>query len=411
MSRLTNSLWSKRAALNLIFWGAFVLLGGVPAFASQSVSLTWNPSADTNVAGYRIYFGVASHVYTNSMTVGNVTNITVSGLADGTTYFFGATTVDSSGNESDLSNEASYVIPTPPPPPPTNNPPVTPPAVVNKPPTLNPIATLTINQNAGSQTVTLSGITSGAASEKQLLKITAATSNSALIPKPTISYTSPKTTGTLTFKPVANASGTAVITVTINDGGASNNLTTQSFTVTVIAPPKNTGSGSSSTPSQTKQNTGRPTISKQLTNGVTVAGQTVSLAVAATGKTPIKYQWKFNGTPMVSATNATLTLKNVATSQSGVYSVTVSNPAGSTNSVTALLSVYSTTAATLTSATLLNKQFGFIVDGVPGYKYVVQASSDLNHWVSVQTNTAPFTFVDPSASGFDKRFYRSYNLK
>ena len=56
-----------------------------------------------------------------------------------------------------------------------------------------------------------------------------------LIPTPTVNYTSANTTGKLTFAPVTNANGTATITVTVNDGGTSNNIVTQTFTVTVNA--------------------------------------------------------------------------------------------------------------------------------------------------------------------------------
>src|SRR4030095_12787127 len=47
------------------------------------------------------------------------------------------------------------------------------------------------------------------------------------------SYTSLNPTGSLSYTPVANASGTATVTVTVNDGQSTNNITTQSFTVTV----------------------------------------------------------------------------------------------------------------------------------------------------------------------------------
>ena len=104
---------------------------------------------------------------------------------------------------------------------------------VNQPPTLNAIGNLTINENAGLQTVNLSGITSGAANENQTLTVTATSSNTGLIPNPTVNYTSANTTGSLTFTPVTNANGTATITVKVNDGGTSNNIVTQTFTVTV----------------------------------------------------------------------------------------------------------------------------------------------------------------------------------
>ena len=81
--------------------------------------------------------------------------------------------------------------------------------------------------------MSLSGISSGAANESQTLTVTAVSSNPALIPNPTVSYVSANSTGSLTFTPASNASGTTTISVTINDGGTSNNIITRSFTVTV----------------------------------------------------------------------------------------------------------------------------------------------------------------------------------
>ena len=98
---------------------------------------------------------------------------------------------------------------------------------------MNAIGNLTINENAGLQTVNLSGISSGAANEVQTLTVTATSSNPALIPSPTVSYTSPNTTGTLNFTPAVNGNGTAIVTVTVNDNGASNNIVTRTFTVTI----------------------------------------------------------------------------------------------------------------------------------------------------------------------------------
>jgi hypothetical protein len=102
---------------------------------------------------------------------------------------------------------------------------------------LNTLGNLTVNQNSGVQAVNLTGITSGASNETQTLTVTANSSNPALIPTPTISYTSPNSTGSLSFTPVTNAYGTASITVSVNDGGASNNIVSRSFNVTVNALP------------------------------------------------------------------------------------------------------------------------------------------------------------------------------
>jgi hypothetical protein len=213
-----------------------------------------------------------------------------------------------------------------------------------------------------------------------------------LLSTPSVRYTSPNTTGTLTFTPVANATGTGTITVTVNDGGASNNIVTQAFTVNVVLP-----------------GTSKPSLTSTLTNKVTVAGKTASFSVAATGTAPLAYQWKFNGANLALATNAALTLSGITTNQAGTYSVAVSNVAGSTNSMASLI-VYATAAASLTSASPASGQFALTVSGVSGYQYAVQASTDMVHWVSLQTNTAPFTFVDTNASQFSRRFYRSVSL-
>jgi hypothetical protein len=108
-------------------------------------------------------------------------------------------------------------------------------ALANTPPTLSPIPNITINENAGNQTVDLSGIGPGAAEEDQTVTITALCNNPDLIPNPTITYTSPNDNGSLSFKPATNAFGTAIISVIVNDGQASDNMVIRSFLVTVTS--------------------------------------------------------------------------------------------------------------------------------------------------------------------------------
>ena len=93
---------------------------------------------------------------------------------------------------------------------------------VNDTPTLDTIAPLTINEDAGPQTVAFSGVGTGAANEFDTLTVTAVSSNPALIPNPTVNYTSPNSSGTLTFSSLTNANGTNTITVTVNDGQTTN---------------------------------------------------------------------------------------------------------------------------------------------------------------------------------------------
>jgi VCBS repeat-containing protein len=83
------------------------------------------------------------------------------------------------------------------------------------------------------QPISLTDITAGATNETQTVTLSVASNNSLLIPNPTINYSSPATTGTLVFTPVANSNGTATLTLTANDGGASDNITTRQIVVTV----------------------------------------------------------------------------------------------------------------------------------------------------------------------------------
>jgi hypothetical protein len=85
-----------------------------PAQAVQSVTLAWDPNPDPTVVGYNLYCGVASGTYTNMVHVGNVTNITLSSLNEGTTYFFATTAYCGAGIEGDFSNEITYTVPGPP---------------------------------------------------------------------------------------------------------------------------------------------------------------------------------------------------------------------------------------------------------------------------------------------------------
>jgi hypothetical protein len=189
---------------------------------SATVTLAWDPSPAANATNYTVYYGPTSGDYTNSISVGLATSATISGLVAGGIYYFAATVTDSSGLESAFSSEVSYNVPV---------------VMPNQPPTLNALANMTVPQNAGLQSVNLSGITSGATNELQTLVVTASSSNPALIPNPSISYSSPSATGTLRFQPVAGAFGTTTITVTVNDGGLSNNIVSRSFTVVVDQAP------------------------------------------------------------------------------------------------------------------------------------------------------------------------------
>jgi hypothetical protein len=61
------------------------------------------------VTGYKILFGTQPGNYSRSLSVGNQTTATLTGLERGTRYYIVAVAVDAHGNQSGPSNEIEAV--------------------------------------------------------------------------------------------------------------------------------------------------------------------------------------------------------------------------------------------------------------------------------------------------------------
>jgi hypothetical protein len=99
------------AAACLFMCGAAKGTGIGTGIGTGSVDLQWNANPDPTVVGYNVYYGGASRTYTNVMSVGNTTNVTIGGLIEGQTYYFAVTAYDAYGDESDYSDETVYIVP------------------------------------------------------------------------------------------------------------------------------------------------------------------------------------------------------------------------------------------------------------------------------------------------------------
>ncbi len=126
--------------------------------------------------------------------------------------------------------------------------------------------------------------------------------------------------------------GSTTTNLTVNNA-SSNNVGTYTVTVTNFA-----GSVTSSNALLTLTPSA-PVIVSQPTNQSIVVSRSLQLVVAALGSKPFSYQWSFNTTNIIGATNAMLTLTNVQFSQAGNYSVLVTNIYGITNSAVAVVTV------------------------------------------------------------------------
>jgi hypothetical protein len=119
--------------------------------------------------------------------------------------------------------------------------------------------------------------------------------------------------------------------------------------------------------------------------------------VVADGTAPLSYQWSFNGTNLVAATNSLLAITNVQLSDAGSYAVLVSNAFGVAYSSNSTLLVY-----------VIDH---FAWDPIPSPRFVnlafpvkIQASDATNGLVSefagsVALRSTNGISVNPSASG------------
>jgi hypothetical protein len=98
----------RRTAYSGFIISLFGLL--LQAQAATSVSLAWDPSRASGIAGYRLHYGTSNGSYSQQIDVGNTTTATVSNLVDGQRYYFIITGYDASGVESEPSNQLSFTV-------------------------------------------------------------------------------------------------------------------------------------------------------------------------------------------------------------------------------------------------------------------------------------------------------------
>lgn len=146
-----------------------------------------------------------------------------------------------------------------------------------------------------------------------------------------------------------------------------------------------------------------PAILTQPRSQSSCLGESIVLAVGATGSQPLSYQWYFNGVIKVGQTTSSLTLSSLQGSDSGPYWVVVSNPYGSATSETAHLIVNDACVDICMYA-------GLNISGVPGRNYELRYTTDLNNtnfatWTFLGTNVTPWFYIDTNSCGSPKRFY------
>jgi hypothetical protein len=106
----------------LLLTGLFTLLFPVMVY-SADVHVRWDANTESDLAGYKLYYGAVSRgeavspfspafTYDRIIDVGNVTTYTLTNIDEGYRLFVSATAYDTSNNESNFSNEINWVVDT-----------------------------------------------------------------------------------------------------------------------------------------------------------------------------------------------------------------------------------------------------------------------------------------------------------
>jgi|GEM_PF-835873 len=152
-----------------------------------------------------------------------------------------------------------------------------------------------------------------------------------------------------------------------------------------------------------------PGITAQPQDQRVVLGSSASFSVSVSNAPPLRYQWQFNSTNILKATNAVFSIQAVALTNNGNYSVVVTNLAGSVVSSNALLTALVPPSLTLQFAAgypQLN------LNGMLSNNFVVQYSTDLTstNWITLTSLsnllTSPYSFLDAAGIVPPARFYR-----
>lgn len=93
----------------LLIGAVFSMLITMVAIGAE-VKVSWDKNLESDLKGYKIYYGTSSRNYDDNIDVGNNTSYTVANLDTNIVYYFAVTAIDSSGNESEFSEEVSWKL-------------------------------------------------------------------------------------------------------------------------------------------------------------------------------------------------------------------------------------------------------------------------------------------------------------
>ena len=100
---MSSNRSGRLTAFAIFFWFAAAI-----SVEAAPITVAWNANSEPDLAGYVVYYGTASGVYTVNVDVGNQTSWQVD-LVTGQSYYFAVKAYDSEGLYSVFSSEVSAV--------------------------------------------------------------------------------------------------------------------------------------------------------------------------------------------------------------------------------------------------------------------------------------------------------------
>ncbi|MEX2490764.1 MAG: fibronectin type III domain-containing protein, partial [Nitrospirales bacterium] len=107
------STFRKILVASILGIGVLLIPAGAQSATNKSATLQWAPNQESDLAGYRVYYGKASGIYGSPLDVGKSTTYQFVDLESDATHYFAITAYNSNGIESSPSQEVSLRIPGP----------------------------------------------------------------------------------------------------------------------------------------------------------------------------------------------------------------------------------------------------------------------------------------------------------
>jgi hypothetical protein len=123
-----------------------------------------------------------------------------------------------------------------------------------------------------------------------------------------------------------------------------------------------------------------------------IKGSNVTFSVTAAGAAPLYYQWFFNGAPLDTFTNSSLTITNVQSTNAGNFLVVVSN---SFNSVTSRVAVLTVTNIVTSAPTIITEPASqnVVVGGTATFSITAAGTAPLFYQWVFQVSSVVFTNI------------------